>query len=373
MENYIKPQERSSREQVATEVKMICDSNVMSNVLHVTNGLLAILDANRHIVAMNDSFIKVLGISDPAEALGMRPGEALHCVHAHKNVQGCGTTDYCASCGAALAIAACISDGQPAERTCALKRTRGGKEEELALVVRVHPLMINNELFLLGFMYDITQQQQRAMLERTFFHDINNIVSGILGASGLLTLKQGETETTTMINQLTLRLKTEIDIQRSLFNGNEIKITPFIRNIGISTIIEEIKAFFANHSSRINKNLDIAPFENTTIMTDSTLVLKVLTNMILNAFEASSDNAVVKLWVDSNADTITFHVWNPGEIPGDIQLRLFQRFFSTKTGEGRGMGTYSIKFFGEHILGGKVDFTTSDEKGTEFTFSLPLK
>jgi len=374
METYIKPTQRSSSEKLSTEIKMICDSNVMSNVLHLTSGLLVILDEHRHIVAMIDSFIKLLGISDPAESLGMRPGEALECLHAHGTQDGCGTSAYCSSCGAALAIVASLQDDQPAERICALKRKHGDNEEELALVVRAHPLKVNDERFLLVFLYDITLQQQRAMLERTFFHDINNIISGLLGANELLTLRQGESTTTTVINQLTHRLKTEIEIQRSLFSGNEISLKPCFRNVEVGGIVEELRVFFTNHSCTKNKVLTIEPFEKDIVcITDSTLVLKVLTNMLLNAFEASNDTAEIKLRIDTDASTVTFRVWNPGVIAHDVQLRIFQRYFSTKKGEGRGMGTYSIKFFGETILRGKVDFTSSEEDGTEFSFSLPVK
>ncbi len=373
MERYSKPKKRSSGKELSTEIKMICDSNVMSNVLHLTSGLLVILDENRHIVAMNDSFIKLLGITDPAESLGMRPGEALQCPHAHETSEGCGTSEYCSSCGAALAIVASLKDDQPAERICALTRMQGDKEQEIALVVRAHPLKVNDERFLLVFLYDITLQQQRVMLERTFFHDLNNIISGIIGASDLLTIKQGESDTTAVINQLTLRLKTEIDIQRSLFSGNEIMINPCMQKVEIHGVVEELRVFFANHNSVTNKTLHIAPVDaDLSCITDRTLVLKVLTNMLLNAFEASKEGDAIKLSIDRDATKVTFHVWNHGVMPPDIRLRIFQRYFSTKKGEGRGMGTYSIKFFGETVLGGKVDFMSSEEHGTEFTFSLPL-
>jgi sensor histidine kinase regulating citrate/malate metabolism len=53
------------------------------------------------------------------------------------------------------------------------------------------------------------------------------------------------------------------------------------------------------------------------------------------------------------------------------QLQVFQRSFSTKA-RGRGLGTYSMKLFGEGCLGGSVWFTTSEAAGTTFSISLPL-
>ena len=51
--------------------------------------------------------------------------------------------------------------------------------------------------------------------------------------------------------------------------------------------------------------------------------------------------------------------------------RIFQRNFSTKEQDGRGIGTFSMKLFGEKILGGQVSFTTSKTGGTTFKFAYP--
>jgi sensor histidine kinase regulating citrate/malate metabolism len=51
---------------------------------------------------------------------------------------------------------------------------------------------------------------------------------------------------------------------------------------------------------------------------------------------------------------------------------MFQRNFSTKDGMGRGLGTYSMKFLGEEILGGRVSFTSDPENGTTFSLRLAV-
>jgi sensor histidine kinase regulating citrate/malate metabolism len=54
-----------------------------------------------------------------------------------------------------------------------------------------------------------------------------------------------------------------------------------------------------------------------------------------------------------------------------VQLQIFQRSFSTKGENGRGIGAYSVKLFGEGYLKGKVAFSSSDPEGTVFSLSLP--
>ncbi len=69
---------------------------------------------------------------------------------------------------------------------------------------------------------------------------------------------------------------------------------------------------------------------------------------------------------------VAFSVHNPSFMPRSVQLQVFQRSFSTK-GEGRGLGTYSMKLLSERYLGGRVDFTTSPDGGTTFIATFPLK
>lgn len=106
--------------------------------------------------------------------------------------------------------------------------------------------------------------------------------------------------------------------------------------------------------------------------TDSMLVSKVLINMLLNALEVTETGGHVIFRTLVKDSLIMWQVWNSAEIPDNIQLRIFQRFFSTKSECGHGLGTYSMKLFGEECLGGKVSFTSSVEDGTTFSFSLPI-
>ena len=68
---------------------------------------------------------------------------------------------------------------------------------------------------------------------------------------------------------------------------------------------------------------------------------------------------------------ISFWVLNSQFIPPNIQAQIFNRSFSTK-GEGRGIGTYSMKLLTERYLKGKVSFSSFPDKGTIFKVDLPL-
>ncbi len=70
-------------------------------------------------------------------------------------------------------------------------------------------------------------------------------------------------------------------------------------------------------------------------------------------------------------NAMRFSVWNPAPIPEPLQLRIFQRHFTTKNESGRGIGTYMMKLFGEEFLGGRVGFLSSAAEGTPFWIELP--
>jgi sensor histidine kinase regulating citrate/malate metabolism len=94
--------------------------------------------------------------------------------------------------------------------------------------------------------------------------------------------------------------------------------------------------------------------------------------MAINALEATSDKGEIKIWIEMKDAFLSFCVWNEQEIPEDVSNRIFQRNYSTKEQAGRGIGTYSMKLFGEQILGGQVSFVTSKSQGTIFKFSYPV-
>jgi len=108
-----------------------------------------------------------------------------------------------------------------------------------------------------------------------------------------------------------------------------------------------------------------------TVITDISALCRVLCNMVTNALEATEPGGRVRIWADEADDRICFSVWNAAEIPAHARLRIFQRNYSTKGGEGRGIGGYSMKLFGENVLGGRVGFESSADGGTTFWIDHP--
>lgn len=373
METHFAPAERLGDDGLKKELEFISKNPIIDGLLYSVSGLLAVLNSHRQILVINDLLLKMIGLNNADEVLGLRLGEALKCIHACEMPGGCGTSEYCSTCGAAISIVTSLATDTPIEKECAITTEDAGKKRDLFFRVRCVPVSYDQKRILLLFMQDISYQQKLAALERLFFHDINGIIHGLVNASSLISTMPGEEvrELSQTIKKLSLRLASEVSIQRCLSNTDVCNYQPVYSSILISQVFQEIKELFVNHPVAKNKSL-ILPQKSPDILlnTEPSLLIRTLTNMITNAFEESAEGDEVRLWHETSQERITFNVWNKKPIPVDIAKRIFQRNFSTKAEMGRGLGTYSMQLFGEEILGGIVDFITSEKEGTVFRFSL---
>lgn len=371
VETHFASPEKSTPEELQADIELVVNNPVITGLLNTIGGLIAVLNEHRQVVTLNSEFLEMLGVKNLEEVLGMRPGEAIHCIHAHEQPGGCGTSRYCPTCGAAVAIVSCLDSETPVEKKCALTAYRGGKEVQIALLVRAIPVKMESRCFVLLFLQDITLQEQRAGLERAFFHDVNNMLSMLVQAGELL-VDESPSTLSNAIYDASIRLSREVAMQRCLFEEEGSSYQPVWRECDAGQILQELRVFFSSHKASKGKVLQFpATYQRIYIKTDGSSLFRVLLNMIVNALEATDDGGTVRVWVEDGQSGPVFCVWNDKAIPAEVALRIFQRNYSTKGQAGRGVGTYSMKLFGEKILGGEVTFTSSEEEGTVFRFAHP--
>jgi len=100
------------------------------------------------------------------------------------------------------------------------------------------------------------------------------------------------------------------------------------------------------------------------VLADNEQVSQVFVNILRNALQASPTDIIVTLNADYSEQEVRISVSDDGSgIPADIQERIFQPNFTTKS-NGNGLGLAISKHIVEGT-GGHIDFTSSD-KGTTF-------
>ncbi len=346
---------------------------VVTMLLRAYGGLVAIVNEQRQILVVNEGLLSFLGIEDAGECLGLRPGEAVKCVHAADGPDGCGTGTFCRTCGAAIALVLAAEEDAPQTRECLLTARSDDGELAMELLVRAVPFRLDGERVIALLLQDIRAEKRRQALERIFFHDVRNTITGIVGISRHLALEAGNSETAESLRCLSTRLADEVEAQQILLAIEAGEYRDRKRRVKLSEVLQHLRDVFCYHTVSQDRTFGIEPVEgeDRLLSLDAALLERVLVNMVRNAFEATPEGGVVRLFARAGADGVSFRVWNEGCIPEEAAMRIFQRYFSTKGEPGRGLGTYSMKLLGEQYLGGSIRFTTSLEEGTEFVFSLP--
>jgi PAS domain S-box-containing protein len=108
---------------------------------------------------------------------------------------------------------------------------------------------------------------------------------------------------------------------------------------------------------------------------DKRLLRNVLINLLSNATKYSSEGQ--NIWLISSCPNghMQFTIQDEGiGIPAGDQPHLFQTFFRANNAlhiQGTGMGLHIVKRFLE-IMGGKIHFTSMENKGSSFTIRFPL-
>jgi len=333
--------------------------------------VLLILNQQRQILFANRSLLDMAQIDDLSQALGQRPGEILDCLHSTELQAGCGTSMFCRVCGAVQVVLSSL-DGIEDVQECRISLRSG---DALDLRVWATPLEMGGEYYSFLVLKDISNEKRRQMLEHVFFHDILNSASALQGLVDILQRAPIHDKDDIAQDVLTVcnMLIEEIKSQKVLVAAENGELYVERDLIPTRQFLVELVTMYQGqeiaHEKLIRLDAELCDVE---LVSDRALLQRILSNLIKNALEACQPGETVTVGCSIKSGMVTFWVHNPGMIPTEVQLQIFQRSFSTK-GPGRGLGTYSIRLLGEAYLNGEVSFTSSEKKGTTFRFELPTE
>lgn len=372
------PAQRCDEGDLRRQVDYFNHLPVFKQGLDATNGMILILNSCRQAVFANKALLKMIKKNDVAEIVGERPGEIIQCIHAFKEINGCGTSEACKYCNAVNSVLKTMETNEESSGDFFNTNRLHGYEKNMNLSIHVAPLQVEQENFYVLSFTDNSDSVQKRLLERMFFHDIINTAGALKGIIGLLkdevpALLKPEME---FVEKNFEDLVEEIEVQKYILDAENDQLV--LEGITINTIevLTTVSKLYEGHSIADNKTIVLdGGCDNQSVRTDYRLLRRILGNMIKNALEASDDRGIVTLGCNLDGDkgeSITFWVHNNQYMEARVRSLVFHRSFSTK-GTGRGIGTYSMKLLGEKFLQGKVDFSTSEEKGTTFYIRLSIE
>ncbi|GJL56834.1 MAG: hypothetical protein NPIRA02_39660 [Nitrospirales bacterium] len=261
--------------------------------------------------------------------------------------------------------------------------------EHRSVLVSVSPLYDQQgaSLGMLGIARDITErktlerQVQNAerlasvgKLAAGVAHEINNPLGGILNC--LYNIRKGtlsEARAQEYMHFMEDGLQRVQKIVRQLLDFSQ-QYQPELVETEMNALVDRVLALTKHTlvAKRIELKKQYDP-ALPTIMVDPHMIEQVLTNLILNAGQATREGGTVTVRTRQIDRVCEIDVEDTGcGIAQDVRSKIFDPFFTTKrTGEGTGLGlSVSLGIVERH--GGEVLLDSEVGKGTKFTVRLPL-
>jgi signal transduction histidine kinase len=220
-------------------------------------------------------------------------------------------------------------------------------------------------------LHDISAEKRRLVIESSFLHDLRNVALCLTSWAEMLKSDRSS-KTCDALGPLVRQLRDMLAQHTALVQAEQGELVIKRRPIGMDGLAGILRERFVAHPESQGKTLIVRfPEPPSPVCTDEPILVGILSNMMVNALEATTAGDTVEITLALAAGAPTFTVKNPGVIPDNVASRIFQRSFSTKSEPGHGLGTYSMRLLGEQYLGGAVSFTTSVADGTVFRLALP--
>lgn len=333
----------------------------------------AIINDGRQIIAGNEPLQQAVGQTPLSRLLGFRPGEVIGCDHAFHGLGGCGTSEQCQHCGALNAILESQSTGGAIRKECEITTQQAGVRQIQKFTVNVLPVDPEQGLRLLT-LEPIATQLASPDLDRMFMHDLLNSLSSLevmaeqLHADDLMSHRD-------QIKRNVADLREQVVAHREMKALGLAQSSRANASTNVKAFLEQLCTAASALPVAEGRHLVTSVSETDgSIDVNQVMLRRVLLNLVKNAMEAIEPGQEVVIdyaRIDENKSR--FVVQNPGLMSMEIKNRLFREKFSTKAGPSRGIGTQSVRYLTEEILGGQVHVDLNETTGTSVVIEIPTR
>jgi len=226
----------------------------------------------------------------------------------------------------------------------------------------------------------IQNEKLRAMGEMAagITHDINNILTPILGSVQLLkdTIKEKEVLKLLSVIEICaydgMNITNKVKRLTKKYNDDDFEIFS-IDNV-ISDAIDLTKSKWLTESVLKGIKIDIIKSlkSNGSIQGNITEIREVFINIIANAIDAMPQGGKIEVITKNKANRVIIEIRDNGMgMNKEIQKRMFEPFFTTKGNNGSGLGlSISYNIILSHK--GSMKIESEENVGTSFIVKLPI-
>lgn len=331
----------------------------------------AVFNSHKQILLHNSIWSDYFATADNENQIGWKIGEIMRCRHVSGDSSGCGSLKLCQNCDAEICLSHALQQTTPSQKNCGIEsHCQGGSPREHLFAMHTAPFQLpgQHSPFLLVTIKDSSLIQEREAMEHLHLHHISFLTSALSNAS-LLSVQSESAR------QCIPFLRKQLSEETRLFQGHQEgptqKIRPFLSLIQTDKLFQTMASLFQCYPGTENKKLVIADYlPAISFISEEKLLVRLLTCLLLNGFEAASPGSEVHLLVENSGDSIRFSVQNSGSIPANQRIKIFQKFFTTHPESHQGLGSWMVKVIGESVLNADIGFYTNDKDGTRFFIEL---
>ncbi|MBU1221603.1 GHKL domain-containing protein [Myxococcota bacterium] len=243
----------------------------------------------------------------------------------------------------------------------------------LAMAGTVYIISIRDRSEIEKMETEMAKQEKLAALGRmsaSIAHEIRNPLASISGSLELLRTSistvEGD-ENTELFNIVFEEIERLNGIVTEILNYTR-KPKLEIRETNVSDLMSNILILLSSDSRWVERKIEVNKFNDIKGYFDENSFKQIIYNLIINAFESSSD-AKVKIDVTENENMLLINICDSGPgINPDVVNQIFEPFFTTKN-SGTGLGLSIVKKLVESH-GGTIDIQSS-KSGTCVNLAFP--
>jgi PAS domain S-box-containing protein len=214
-------------------------------------------------------------------------------------------------------------------------------------------------------------------------HEIRTPLNAILGFGALLSdpsISKEEQESylgsiQDGSDQLLSIISTLLDISSAEAKVLQIHETSFNVNSTLRSLHKQFLLKTSENSNTLELSIGLND-EHALIRTDSTRLIQIISNLLVNAFKFTS-NGKIEFGYKNKDHELEFYVFDSGiGIPSDQHSRIFDSFYQVEGAlnrkyGGTGLGLSICKAYVE-LLGGRIWVTSAPGAGSQFYFTIPF-